>query len=185
MTVQSQHKSKSMIDIDGMWGRICEALGSGSVPEIARKLGLTKQSVYAWQKGKPPALETLGVISKTANASLHWLLTGTGAKTVFGHEASDRASIAAVVRRLANEAQSLTDAGFNRSAVVILGLCFDLAMEARDTRGGDSNLVTVFAAVREKALSGKAEPSAEAVQFLGQQLTKLLNELVTAEQAGA
>lgn len=77
-----QAKSKVTPDPKDLWSRIQEALGVQTAPEIARKLGLTKQSVYDWQKGKSPALDTLTAIAKSGNASLHWLITGEGPKTV-------------------------------------------------------------------------------------------------------
>jgi transcriptional regulator with XRE-family HTH domain len=59
-----------------LWKRICESLDSETAPEIARKLGLSKQSVYEWQKGKMPSLEMLIKISESGNVSLDWLILG-------------------------------------------------------------------------------------------------------------
>lgn len=63
-----------------LWERIQEVLHLESVPRIAEKLKLSKPSVYDWQKGKMPALDTLIEIAKLGNASLHWLILGEGPK---------------------------------------------------------------------------------------------------------
>jgi len=80
MPVSSQVKSKVMSDPSDVWGRVKEVLGAGNAPEVARKLSITKQSVYEWQK-KLPGLENLFLIARSGNASLHWLLTGEGPKS--------------------------------------------------------------------------------------------------------
>lgn len=67
-------------DPQNIWERIQDALHLETAPEIARKLGLAKQSVYEWQKGKLPALDTLIDISRTGNVSLDWLILGVGQK---------------------------------------------------------------------------------------------------------
>lgn len=63
-----------------VWERIQDVLHLETAPEIARKLGLAAQSVYDWKKGKLPGLDMLLKISETGNASLHWLVTGSGPK---------------------------------------------------------------------------------------------------------
>ncbi len=79
MPVSSQEKGKELPDPADVWGRIKSILEAETAPEIARKLGLTKQSVYEWPK-KLPGLDSLLAIARSGNASLHWLLTGEGPK---------------------------------------------------------------------------------------------------------
>jgi transcriptional regulator with XRE-family HTH domain len=75
MTDSCQAKSESLTDL---WKRICQALGADTAPEIARRLGLTKQSVYQWQKGNPPGLDMLIKIAQSGDVSLDWLILGIG-----------------------------------------------------------------------------------------------------------
>lgn len=70
------------LDRERLFERIADVLGVKTAPEIANKLGLSKQSVYLWRDGNWPSIETLGVIAELSNASLHWLLTGEGEKFV-------------------------------------------------------------------------------------------------------
>jgi repressor LexA len=77
-----------ILDSAGLWNRIRQALGLTGAPEIARKLGLSKQSVYLWEKGKMPGLDTLAVIAESSNVSLDWLLTGRGSKLLGAPENS-------------------------------------------------------------------------------------------------
>lgn len=77
-----QGKSLVLLDSVRFFDRVKEALGAKNAPEIAEKLGLVKQSVYLWQKGSFPALDTLSLIAESSNTSLHWLLTGEGQKFV-------------------------------------------------------------------------------------------------------
>lgn len=73
-------KSKVKVDSSGIWDRVQEVLGTGSAPEIARMFGITKQSVYEWQRGNTPRLNTLIEIAETKGVSLHWLVIGKGPK---------------------------------------------------------------------------------------------------------
>jgi repressor LexA len=61
-----------------VWERITEALGISSVNLISIRLDVARQSVYDWQKGKTPAIESLIRISEVSRASIHWLITGEG-----------------------------------------------------------------------------------------------------------
>jgi transcriptional regulator with XRE-family HTH domain len=70
------------VDYAGMWERIREALGAQTAPEVARALDLSRQTVYDWQKGKIPGLDTLVRIADLGNVSLHWLVTGEGPSSV-------------------------------------------------------------------------------------------------------
>lgn len=70
------------LETKGLYSRIKEALGAGNPSEIARKLNLSPQSVYLWQKGKLPGLDTLDVISTSSGTSIHWLLTGKGQQKI-------------------------------------------------------------------------------------------------------
>ena len=65
---------------EGLWNRILEALEAKNASQVARKLGLAKQSVYEWEKGKLPALGTLITIARSGNVSLDWLVLGKGPK---------------------------------------------------------------------------------------------------------
>jgi hypothetical protein len=76
-----QVKSKAIPDPTAVFDRILQTLGAKNAPEAARTLGLSKQSVYDWQKSVP-GLDNLLRIAKSGNASLHWLLTGEGDKHV-------------------------------------------------------------------------------------------------------
>lgn len=70
----------------GLWDRITQAFaashGFSDVRQIAGLLGLSLQSVYKWQKGMLPSIETTIRISDLTNSSIHWLLTGEGPKTI-------------------------------------------------------------------------------------------------------
>lgn len=85
MADQKQGKSQELIDRAGFWQRVTKVLKSKTAPEIARKLGIKKQSVYEWQKGNLPALPMLVAIAKFPESgivSLHWLLTGQGSRYI-------------------------------------------------------------------------------------------------------
>jgi transcriptional regulator with XRE-family HTH domain len=71
-----------MLDTVGLFERIRKALGIDEPVEIARFLGVTKQTVYRWRDGEPPKLETLGTIAAQKQTSFHWLLTGQGEEKV-------------------------------------------------------------------------------------------------------
>lgn len=68
------------LDQQGFFQRVCEALGTDKVQQIADKTGIKKQSVYLWQNEGWPSLDNLFLISQSSNTSLHWLLTGEGEK---------------------------------------------------------------------------------------------------------
>src|SRR5689334_22943335 len=60
-----------------VWARIQEAFNGAKAAEIARKLGVSKQSVYKWQHGiSEPTTEHLKKISHMRNRSVDWLLAG-------------------------------------------------------------------------------------------------------------
>lgn len=80
--VSRQEESKLKADHDGLWERIRLSLSVESAPEAARMLGLSKQSVYDWQKGTLPSIETLLRICESGNTSLHWLVTGQGPRQI-------------------------------------------------------------------------------------------------------
>jgi transcriptional regulator with XRE-family HTH domain len=72
-----------ILDSENFFARVQEALGLETAPKIARKLGLVKQTVYDWKNKKViPELKILLLISESSRTSLHWLLTGRGAKFV-------------------------------------------------------------------------------------------------------
>lgn len=70
-----------MPDPAKIFSRILEALDAKNAPEVARKLGITKQAVYDWQKSTP-SLDNLLKVSESTNTSLHWLLTGDGERNI-------------------------------------------------------------------------------------------------------
>ena len=70
------------LDQSGFFQRVCDALGTDNVQQIADKTGIKKQSVYLWQKEGWPSLDNLFLISQSSNTSLHWLLTGEGEKCI-------------------------------------------------------------------------------------------------------
>jgi transcriptional regulator with XRE-family HTH domain len=88
---ESQKKSKATATEGDLWGRIQQALGTSGVPETAKVMSLTKPSVYDWQKGKTPSLDTLIKIARLGGVSLHWLITGEGEKAVAPGEGGDAA----------------------------------------------------------------------------------------------
>ena len=113
MPYKSQKESKETPTTNSLWKRIQQALGTSGVPETASVVGLTKPSVYDWQKGKPPSLDTLIKIARLGNVSLHWLITGEGEKAVAPGGGDEtvygilRKSEREIVRRLASaEGQS-------------------------------------------------------------------------------
>jgi transcriptional regulator with XRE-family HTH domain len=73
---------KVSVNISSLWSRIAEAFEGLSVQDIADRLGLSYHSVYKWQHGKHPGLDTLIRISEVTSCSIHWLLTGTGPKRI-------------------------------------------------------------------------------------------------------
>jgi SOS-response transcriptional repressor LexA len=110
-----------ILDAKGFFARVCEAMGTESAPEIARKLGISKNAVYFWANGNMPGLKGLKNVLKvaaTTNTSLVWLLTGqrprildesltaelnelVAALSVFARE--ENSSPAAVVREAVTE----------------------------------------------------------------------------------
>lgn len=77
--VHCQVKSKALADATKIFERILEVLNAKNAPEVARKLGLAKQSVYEWRENTP-SIDNLIKIAELGNASLDWLLTGKGEK---------------------------------------------------------------------------------------------------------
>jgi len=63
------------LDAAKIFERILKSLGAKNAPEAARKLGISKQAVYDWQKN-PPGLDNLIKIAESTNTSLDWLLIG-------------------------------------------------------------------------------------------------------------
>lgn len=63
--------------------RLQEIFGTDNTAEIARQLGLERQTLYRWRDGRNiPSFENLAQITKCTNVSLHWLLIGEGEKFV-------------------------------------------------------------------------------------------------------
>jgi hypothetical protein len=97
-----QVKNKALPDAQKIFYRILQTLGAKNAPEAARILGLSKQSVYDWQKSVP-SLDNLLRIAASGNTSLHWLVTGEGPERADGlpsvtFDAILEAKIRAVVR---------------------------------------------------------------------------------------
>ena len=70
-----------MLDTAGFYKRVCEAMGTDSPVEIARKLGMTRHAAYAWSKGGMPGKSRLGMVARLSmltGTSIHYLLTGEG-----------------------------------------------------------------------------------------------------------
>ncbi|HMV87638.1 MAG TPA: helix-turn-helix domain-containing protein [Blastocatellia bacterium] len=66
-----------------LFQRLQEVFNTTNSAEIARQLGLERQTLYRWRDGRNiPSLENLYEITKCTNVSLHWLLTGEGEKYV-------------------------------------------------------------------------------------------------------
>lgn len=86
MPNKSQRQSKATGNPVELWERIQQALGTSGAPETARIMGLAKPSVYDWQKGKMPGLDTLIRIARMGNVSLHWLITGEGPRKIDPNE---------------------------------------------------------------------------------------------------
>jgi hypothetical protein len=76
-----QVESKPSADAAAIFERILTCLDAKNAPDIARKLGLSKQSVYDWRESVP-SLENLIRIASSGNASLDWLVTGEGERRV-------------------------------------------------------------------------------------------------------
>lgn len=74
-----------MADALAIFSRILETLGVKNAPEAARLLGISKQSVYDWQKSTP-SLENLIKVSESGNTSLHWLVTGEGNRHIHAQQ---------------------------------------------------------------------------------------------------
>ncbi len=66
----------------GLVERIQEALGVKNQTEIADKLGITPASVSGWKRDGFVSIATLLKVAELSNASINWLLTGNGPKTV-------------------------------------------------------------------------------------------------------
>ena len=60
--------------------RLMEACGTREVAEIARLIGVEYQTAKNYIRGRLPAAEVLIAISRSTNVSIHWLLTGEGAR---------------------------------------------------------------------------------------------------------
>lgn len=69
----------SILDAKGFFDRVSQVMGTDSAPEIARQLGVTKHTAYAWRDGKMPGMNRLVNLFKVAEmkgCSIHWLFTG-------------------------------------------------------------------------------------------------------------
>ena len=69
----------SILDAKGFYDRVSRVMGTISAPEIARQLGVTKHTAYAWKSGKMPGMNRLSnlfKVAETKGCSLHWLFTG-------------------------------------------------------------------------------------------------------------
>jgi transcriptional regulator with XRE-family HTH domain len=78
-----------------IFDRIAKALGTKSVEKISDKLGISKQSVYLWRRGKLPGIDNLVEIADSTGASMHWLLTGEGPERVIAVETSKKEALPA------------------------------------------------------------------------------------------
>lgn len=97
-----QAESMLMPDIaPGLWGRILKALGVENGSQAARKLNLSKQTVYEWKK-KTPGLLTLIEIAESGNTSLDWLVRNIGEANSFEFLAEKQKEI---VQKFADQAQ--------------------------------------------------------------------------------
>lgn len=82
-------ENKSLLDSQGFFSRICEALGEhdsyGAQARIADKLGISRTAVGQWKEGQMPGRESLqnvALVAELSNTSLHWLLTGEGERSL-------------------------------------------------------------------------------------------------------
>lgn len=62
--------------------RFIEVCGTSQPQEIAKILGISYQAAKNYLEGRLPASNVLRVISDKTTYSVHWLLTGEGAKFV-------------------------------------------------------------------------------------------------------
>lgn len=70
-------------NVTPFYKRLLEIFETENTAEIARFLGLERQTLYRWRDGRNiPSFENLSQITKCTNVSLHWLLIGEGEKYV-------------------------------------------------------------------------------------------------------
>ena len=69
-------KNKTKTDLMPVWERITQAMGTDQQNEVAKKLGVTPQSVWQWTKGKLPRRDLLVKIAEIGNTTVDWLLSG-------------------------------------------------------------------------------------------------------------
>lgn len=84
----------------GLWERILEALDVENGSQAARKLGLSKQTVYEW-KTSTPGLLTLIDIAEYGNTSLDWLVRNIGESNTFQFLVKKQKEI---IQKIADEA---------------------------------------------------------------------------------
>jgi transcriptional regulator with XRE-family HTH domain len=82
-------QNEPLLREEGFFDRICEALGikneRGAKSKVAEIVGVSDNAIGLWEKGEMPgrkSLENIALISKRSNASIHWLLTGEGEKSL-------------------------------------------------------------------------------------------------------
>ena len=67
------------------------ARAGASVAEIAKKLGVSVQSVYGWESGAVPKGDRLERLAEFLDVDLHWLAFGQGAASALRDEDGDLA----------------------------------------------------------------------------------------------
>ena len=160
-----------MLDSAGFYKRVCEAMGTESPVEIARKLGMTKHSAYAWSKGGMPGMNRLSAIarlSKLKSISIHYLLTGEGPSGIMPTPA--------------------TGGGYDRAYALVPGLSPELTREVtlharkrgREVTAVIAELILIglaaenfkaeMAGIKQKRSSRRHEPRAK--QAMGKQARK-------------
>lgn len=192
-----------MLDSSGFYERVCEATGSRSAPEIARILGISKQTVYGWERGKMPGLKGLKNIVRVCevgNVSLEWLLTGTRPKAAASGGATNR-----LVSSLLGRANRLIGSSHTRAAVEMLGAALQLLLEAHSgeppeeemyqravrlseagtIRARELRMIGFCSALLERAAHGRTDPDRESTELMRDYVREMLKEYLSARQAGA
>ena len=108
-----------LLDPEGFFDRVRRAMGTNSVPEIAKKLNISKHAVYFWEKGQMPGLKGLKNvirIAEVSNTSLEWLLTGNGPSAT-----STPYAVLDVVAALIRSAEKLAEEKDTQAVMTVAG----------------------------------------------------------------
>lgn len=183
-----QLKEQSII-ADGLLDRLRQAYNGLSIPKIAQRIDVFKQTLYKWGRRESiPETKTLLTVHSQTGCSLNWLLFNEGPMRA-SPQHSQGIDLRTIEGKLMADANVMIERKLFSTAAIILGGLLELhilsLMEAdqRDTvvhldeaatllresgliKDKDESVIRFCSVVKQKALQKDTELTSESVQLM-------------------